>query len=431
MPEQKPLRVAIIGAGLGGLTLARILQHRKTPLQATESSVNARNQGGSLDLKKESGQVALHAAGLHAQFLELSHSSGEDTRIVNKHATKVFEEIQDPKSWLAGYNPEIDRTLLREMLLKDLEAEIHWNHKLVGVNPSGSAWDLEFSESRVNGVDVVVGADGAWSKVRASLYNGALPVYTGITFLDLTLSNPSPEIKETVPSGLFFAVDDHKGIIAQHNSNNVIRVYAAVQEDETWQRESDVAKASSPADLLLSTYFSDWDASLQNLVREADPNPTMRAIYAMSLDFIKNQDKPAGTAVLLGDAAHLMSPFAGEGVNLAMADAVDLADALASVCKSVKEIQKGMDERKGSASDVALEAAGHARLVLALERALNKYDKKMKKRALPCAVESKDNSNVVFGDDAAVELKKLFNSLFSVTNVVKLGWRLLSTKIGL
>ena len=347
------------------------------------------------ELQQESGQKALRAAGLHDKFLKLCRPEGGDLRILDKKAAVHFELIEEGNM----YNPEIDRAELRQLLLDSISPDtIKWNHKVVNISENGASYTLEFadaSQEKVT-VDIVVGADGAWSRVRAMSTIPATPVYSGITFVDLTLSayeSEYPALSKFVGRGSLLALEDGKGILAQRNSRDVIRVYAALQVDEQWQHESNIANApdvASRVELLTSkeNYFADWDNELQNLIRAATCNPNLpaiiRPIYALPLSYLRDPLKNDTHIVLLGDAAHLMSPFAGEGVNLAMADALDLANALASITAS------------SSWSRVGISAA------------LRKYEIRMRARAFQAATESATNLDTFFGENAAIKVKELF-----------------------
>ena len=316
---------------------------------------------------------------------------------MDKKAVVHLEQSEEGST----YNPEIDRAELRQLLLDSISPDtIKWNHKVVNILQNGASYTLEFADASQEKVtaDIVVGADGAWSHVRAISTVPVTPVYSGITFVDLTLANYEseyPTLSKFVGRGSLFALDDGKGIIAQRNSRDVIRVYAALQVDEQWQHESNIANApdvASRVELLISKedYFADWDNELQNLIRAAtcDPNspPIIRPIYALPLSYLRDPLKNDTHIVLLGDAAHLMSPFAGEGVNLAMADALDLANALASITAS------------SSWSRVGVSAA------------LRKYEAQMRARSLQAAIESATNLDTFFGENAAIKVKELFES---------------------
>ena len=81
--------IAIVGAGLSGLVLARVLQMHgiESTLYEAEASADARGQGGFLDMHEESGQHALREAGLYEQFRRLTQPQGETLRVLDKAGT--------------------------------------------------------------------------------------------------------------------------------------------------------------------------------------------------------------------------------------------------------------------------------------------------------------------------------------------------------
>src|SRR3954471_7706480 len=126
--------VTIIGAGLGGLTLARVLHVHgiRATIYELDASPEARTQGGMLDIHDYNGQVAITAAGLTEQFQKIIHSGGEATRILDKHGTVHSDEPDDGD----GGRPEVDRGQLRRMLLDSLpDGTIRWGSKVTAIRP--------------------------------------------------------------------------------------------------------------------------------------------------------------------------------------------------------------------------------------------------------------------------------------------------------
>ncbi|VVJ25159.1 Kynurenine 3-monooxygenase (EC [Amycolatopsis camponoti] len=311
--------IAVVGGGLGGLTLARVLHTRgiDATVYELDASPAARDQGGTLDLHEESGLRALAEAGLLDRFRAVAREEGEALRILDRHGVVRFEETAEESG---GTRPEVDRGALKRILVESLPSGvIRWGTKVTAV----SAGRLVLRTGEVVEADLVVGADGAWSKVRP-LLSAAVPVYSGLSFVEAHLSDVderNPAAAALVGQGSMFALAGGKGLIAQRTGGGRIRVYAAV-------RTEDPAEAADLADReRLLDVFAGFDAGLRALLEESDDPLIPRPIHALPVGH--RWDRLPGVT-LLGDAAHVMSPFAGEGANLAMLDATELALALAA-----------------------------------------------------------------------------------------------------
>ena len=320
------LRIAIIGGGLGGLTLARALQVHGVGATVFEREASAaeRPQGGTLDMHAESGHLALCRAGLEAEFQAAARYEDQEMRIYNKAATLVYEDAEDAAS---GDRPEIDRGALRQLFLDSLEPSVvRWGYKLESILPAGnSAYQLQFTASRPETYDLVVGADGAWSRVRP-LVSSQQPVYCGVTGVETGIDDVDrlfPEIAELVGRGMMFALGDSKGLLAQRNGNAQIRTYAALRVPEKWAASGEIDFTHpETARAQLAALFAGWSPKLLGLIVRSNDRIRPWPLYALPTGH-RWEHRPGIT--LIGDAAHVMSPFSGEGANLAMLDASDLA----------------------------------------------------------------------------------------------------------
>ncbi|HZR43109.1 MAG TPA: NAD(P)/FAD-dependent oxidoreductase [Ktedonobacteraceae bacterium] len=356
-------RIAIVGGGPGGLTLARILQthHIPTTVFERESDPNERPQGGSLDLHPESGQLALHLAGLDEPFQTIARYEDQEMRLLDKHG-KVLAQGRFEQT---GNRPEVDRTELRKMLLDSLApGVVYWRHYLRSIcQADDERYELTFEHGTRETFDLVIGADGAWSRVRPLLSN-AVPMYTGVTFIEFGLDNVDqdhPAIARIVGHGLMFALASNKGLLGQRNGHGHIRVYVAMRIPEGWETTAgfDTSNPQAARAWLLDQ-FAGWDQSLLAMIHECNDRFVVRPLYMLPIGHRWNFR--AGVT-LLGDAAHLMSPFSGEGVNLAMLDAADLASSISS-CNTLEEAvrsyeEKMFDRAKIAARD-AYEGVNHA-----------------------------------------------------------------------
>jgi 2-polyprenyl-6-methoxyphenol hydroxylase-like FAD-dependent oxidoreductase len=316
------MSIAIVGAGLSGLVCARILQEHG--LDATVYELDAdpsvRRQGGSLDIHEDSGQIALREAGLYEEFRRHTHPLGESLRVLDKTG-RVFIDHAPPGG--EGGRPEIDRTVLRELLIGALDpGRIVWGAKVASV----SAGELTFADGGRASADVIIGADGTWSRVRP-LLSDARPQYTGITYVELHL----PEVRgrhrraaEVVGPGMIFALSDNKAILGHGGEHIDLGVSLRVPQDWITTRGVDWSDADAVRAALLED-FADWSPELKDLIRDCDDTIVARQIFALPIGH--SWARTPGVT-LIGDAAHVMSPFAGEGANLALLDGAELALAL-------------------------------------------------------------------------------------------------------
>ena len=363
--------VTIIGAGLGGLTLARVLHVHGIPatIYEAEASAHDRTQGGQLDIHEYNGQLALEAAGLTDEFRALIHVGGEATHVLDRHGTVLLDEPDDG----TGGRPEVLRGDLRRILIDSLpDGTIHWGRKVTDVRSLGDGrHELTFADGSTETTALLVGADGAWSKIRP-LLSDAKPEYAGTTFIETYLYDADekhPAAAKAVGDGALFAVAPGKGILGHREPGGVLHAYVALSKPQEWMEDIDPATAS---DRVLAE-FTGWAPELTALITDADATPVLRAIYALPIGF--RWDRVPGVT-LLGDAAHVMSPFAGEGANLAMFDGSELGKAIAAHPDDV-------------------------------EAALTEYERALFPRGEQFAAESDRNHKLIFGDDTPDGLLKL------------------------
>ena len=349
--------VTIIGAGLGGLTLARVLHTHgiAATVYEADASASSRPQGGMLDIHEGDGQLALKAAGLLDRFLDVIHPGGQASRVLDKHGRVLLDEPDDG----TGGRPEVPRGELRRVLLESLPAgTVHWGHKLVAVAAlvDGShALTLAAGAKTLKVMtDLLVGADGAWSKVRA-LLSPVKPAYSANTSLETYLYGCDTRHKaaaQAVGGGSLFALAPGKGILAHREPGGVLHSYVALNKPEDWIACIDF---SNPAAALahIAGEFAGWAPELTALLTDADIDPVPRPLYTLPVAHC--WERVPGVT-LLGDAAHLMVP-SGEGANLAMLDGAELAKAIAANPDDIEAAlalyEKDLFPRSASAAEEA------------------------------------------------------------------------------
>jgi 2-polyprenyl-6-methoxyphenol hydroxylase-like FAD-dependent oxidoreductase len=319
--------VTIVGAGLGGLILARVLHVHGIPatIYEAEPSAEVRTQGGQLDIHEHNGQPALEAAGLTDEFRAIIHEGGAATRMLDQHAAVLLEE---PDDGLAG-RPEVLRGDLRRILLDSLPDEmIRWGRKVTDAQPLGDGrHELTFADGPTVTTSLLVGADGAWSKIRP-LLSDAKPEYVGTTFIETYLYDADERhsaTAEAVGGGAMYALTPGKGIVAHREAGDILHTYVQLNRSAEWIAGIDFT-AAAVATARVAAEFDGWAPELAALITDGETAPIPRMIY--TLPDGHRWDRVPGVT-LLGDAAHLMPP-AGEGANLAMFDGAELGKAIAA-----------------------------------------------------------------------------------------------------
>lgn len=378
-------KIAIVGGGPGGLTLARLLELAGADVKVYERDLNknARVQGSPLDLHDESGLAALAKANLLNEFRNNFLPGADRKKIVNESAEIFFSDHEaklEENFDSEHFRPEIDRGVLRKILLDSLQAEtVLWDSHFISMDKQNEGWLLHFKNGNSVYADIVIGADGANSKIRPYVTN-VEAFYSGIVMLEGNIydaKNAAPQISELLNGGKLMAFGNNKNILMGQKGNGEIGFYVSFKADENWATNSGL-NFSDKTQLLewFKKEYSEWSSIWYELFENAATPFIPRPIYCMPL----NQTWEAfPNLTILGDAAHVMPPFAGEGVNMAMLDALELSEYITS-------------DKFNS-----------------LQEAISFYEARMRKRAAGIAQESLENGERMHSEKALTNMLEFFS----------------------
>lgn len=374
--------IAIVGGGPSGLTLARLLQLKNAKVKVYERDFNenARVQGSPLDMHEDSGLAALRSANLLEEFKKNYRPGADRMLIVNEQAAIFFSDHDDKPEEDFGaehFRPEIDRGPLRNMLLESLEPEtVVWDSHFISMEPQHEGWLLHFKNGTSAYADLVIASDGANSKIRPYLTDNK-PIYSGIIMLEGNVSKENaPNISKLVNNGKIMAFGNTQNILLGQKGNGDLGFYASFKADENWAINSGL-DFSDTTEILqwFKTTYPEWDEIWNELFDNAVVPFIPRPIYFMPLD---QTWEAQSNLTMIGDAAHVMPPFAGEGANMAMLDALELSEYLTD---------------------------GH---YTTLQAAISDYETKMRKRAATATKESLENGERMHSETALETMLEFF-----------------------
>lgn len=355
-------QIAVVGGGPAGLAVARLLQLKGVNVKVYErdKSRDVRVQGATLDLHEGTGLEALKRAGLLDEFYKNHRPVASKMRLVNKSLTIAFDD-HDFATVTAETRPEIDRAPLRDMLVDSLKpGTVVWDSHFISMEKENTGWRLYFKNGTDAYADLVIAADGANSRVRPYL-SKVKPVYSGITLIEGNIYDAekhAPKLFSFAKGGKVMAFDDEQFIGYGTKGDGSIMFVVNFKTPENWLTQSGIDFNDKEQVLAWFTnefagWSDEWHEFFTNDAVYFIPRPQYYFPFDQTWETQEN-------LTMIGDAAHRMPPYAGEGANVALQDAFELAACLTDsefpdIKTAISAFEKEMVARGAAATKDTLE----------------------------------------------------------------------------
>jgi salicylate hydroxylase len=347
-------RVLIVGGGIGGLTAALALERQNAEVIVAEQSPQLSEIGAGIGLAPNAVK-ALRALGLEDKINAIAWASEFAVVRSWKSGRPISRVPQgEYREKFGAPSLTVHRADLLDVLAGALRAtDVRLGRHCIGVETQGSGAVARFADGSAIEADLVVGADGIHSKVRESLFGADAPRFTGcICFRGMAPADAVPRDINTADVTLWMGPHGHV-VHYLVRRGELLNIVAHIDSDawteESWTRECDVGE-------VMATYAR-W-------------NPALTRVFPSSARWYKwalyDRDPPErwskGRATLLGDSAHAMLPYLGQGAAMAIEDGCVLAAMLTRHAGDIEHALTAYEElRKPRARDAVLGSRARAR----------------------------------------------------------------------
>nr|WP_087574868.1 FAD-dependent monooxygenase [Sphingomonas sp. CDS-1] len=322
-------RIAIIGGGIGGLTAALLLIQRGFDVHIYERAPQLLELGAGLQLGPNAVRI-LHAIGLAGGLARIGCQAPQfairrwkDGEQIAAREQARFEEIYGVPNYT------VHRGELLSLLLHEFPQErVHVSHACQSIADDGQQVRIGFANGREEVADLVIGADGIHSTIRAAIIGPDKPLFSGFcAYRGIIPADRFDRIGEDKRAACWLGPGAH---IAHYpiSAGALINVVGVVTEP-SWTRESWFDQASKAEYL---AHLQDWHPGLRAIVSALEDEEIMKwALY----DREPLPTWSRGRVVLLGDAAHAMLSFMGQGAAQAIEDGAVLARCLDTLAPDI------------------------------------------------------------------------------------------------
>ena len=322
-------KVAIIGGGPVGLTMANLLQQNGIDITVYERDENpkARVWGGTLDLHKNSGQEAMKKVGLLQTYYDLARPMG--VNFADEKGNIIA--TRNPTLENKFDNPEINRNALRKMLLGSLKNDtVVWDRKSIGLEQENGKWLLHFENKPTALADSIIVSNGGMSKIRNFVSDNEVEE-TGTFIIQGDIPEPEtncPEFYKLCNNNRLMTAHQGNLLVANPFNNGMLTYGVIFKKPEEWNNGKGLDfKDTKSVSEFLTNRFSNWSNEYKELIRSTTffVGLTIKIFPLDKKPWKSNRPLPI---TLIGDTAHLMPPFAGQGVNIGLMDALILSENL-------------------------------------------------------------------------------------------------------